>query len=550
MQYVRGEIRVAENDVPLQRKDGSVFLASIGGSPVVLGDKAYVVGIFRDVDAQRRTEKQLKDSERRFRDLLESAPDGILMVDADGIIRLANRRVDQLFGHAREELVGKPVEVLVPERAVAMHADHRRRYYQEPEHRQMGTGKDLFARRKDGREFPVEISLSPMTTDEGVVTLAAIRDVSDRKETEARLAESEHRFRQLAENISEVFFLWDLQIKRMLYVSPAYSMVWGEAPDALYRRPWAFLHRIHPEDRAALQDMVRAQTTAAVPREEGRECRLVQPDGALRWIWYRVFPIRDVAGAVVRYGGVATDITYQKAAERERLNYASAQRDNLVREVHHRIKNHLQGVMGLLDGYAGRDSRLAPILNEAIAQVHTVALVHGLLGRAVCEAVLFPPMVETIMDNIRRVAATEVGLALASRTQCSAREGMCRCGLASDHAVPVALIINELFTNAVKYAAGSPYEITAALDCDAESAWLTITNPGALPAGFDFTGGNGLGTGLGLIRSLLPRQGAALEMTQEDGHVRARLSLCPPVLQVVAVAGSEDAGERRPLPAS
>ena len=116
-----------------------------------------------------------------FRALFDNAPDGILVVNAEGLIEDANPRSEELFGYSVEELRGASVELLVPEGARRRHVGNRNRYWREPMTRPMGIGMELAARRKDGSEFPVEISLSAMQTESGMVTLATVRDMTHRK---------------------------------------------------------------------------------------------------------------------------------------------------------------------------------------------------------------------------------------------------------------------------------------------------------------------------------------------------------------------------------
>jgi len=130
-------------------------------------------------------------AESQFRGLLESAPDGIVIVNSKGEIVLVNQQAEQLFGYRREDLLGKIVEMLVPERFRLRHAEHRSRYFAEPATRPMGAGYELSAQRRDGSEFPVEISLSPLHTEEGILITSVIRDVSE-KHTAAEALRKAH----------------------------------------------------------------------------------------------------------------------------------------------------------------------------------------------------------------------------------------------------------------------------------------------------------------------------------------------------------------------
>ncbi len=205
---------VGESETVLTRRDGTLLEAVLRVGPwrdsegtprgtlVFIDDVSRHRAMERQLEQSREHERQVRgqfEVERRFRRLLEAAPDAIIEVDRKGHIQLVNRVGEQIFGYDREDLLGQPVELLIPEELRTKHVHHRSQYWNHPLTRPMGTGLALEGRRKDGSRFPVEISLSPVEAGDTFYVTAVIRDVTERKRVEEQLRAVQERYnRELA----------------------------------------------------------------------------------------------------------------------------------------------------------------------------------------------------------------------------------------------------------------------------------------------------------------------------------------------------------------
>jgi formate hydrogenlyase transcriptional activator len=184
-----------------RRKDGSEFPVDIMISPVQTAAGRLVLSVIRDISEKKQAEDALRRSERQLRSLFEVSPDAIVVTNRKGKIGEVNAQVEKFFGYERSELLGQPIEILIPERFHTTHPRHREEYATQPRVRAMGAGLELYGRRKDGSEFPVDIMLGPVEAAEDRVVLSVIRDLTQKKEAEEALRRSEQQKSYLEEEL-------------------------------------------------------------------------------------------------------------------------------------------------------------------------------------------------------------------------------------------------------------------------------------------------------------------------------------------------------------
>ena len=256
------------------------------------------------------------ETQARLAAIINSSDDAIIGKTLDGIITSWNPGAEKIFGYAAAEAIGQPMLMLFPPE----------RMHEEPEIlAKVGRGESVahfetVRVRKDGRRIDVSVSVSPIIERTGKIlgatkivgTSKIMRDITSLKQAEAALRESELKFRQIAAAINEVFWITTPLLDEILYVSPAYETIWGRPCESLYQSPKDWIEAIHPDDR----DNVHQAAVTKMERGDFDEIyRIVRPDGSVRWIHDRGFPVRDAAGKVYRIAGVGEDITEQRQAD-------------------------------------------------------------------------------------------------------------------------------------------------------------------------------------------------------------------------------------------
>lgn len=252
----------------------------------------------------------MKDAPNHFFALTETLP-AIVFVHQDGNLRYINPAAELILGYSRHELLEEvSLDAIYPGLGeLARNHSTRARL------RQLPAEFEVKVTSKSGAERWLDCSARIIEFDGKPAVLGFASDITDRKRTEETLRASEERFRQVTETIREVFWMTDPSKNQLIYISPGYETIWGRSCESLRASPWNWLEAIHPDDVARVKDALPRQASG----EYNEVYRIVRPDGSVRWIEDRAFPVKDEAGKVYRVAGIAQDITEQKDAE-ERIS--------------------------------------------------------------------------------------------------------------------------------------------------------------------------------------------------------------------------------------
>ena len=340
------------------RKDGSEFPIKIGLNPVQTEEGTVVLASVVDITERKRAEAE-------FRTAVEASPNGMLMVDASGVILMVNKQVEKEFGYSRDELIGKPVEMLLPHGVREKHQKHRADFFARPEPRRMGEGRDLFGLRKDGVEFPVEIGLNPIHTEGGLRILASVVDITERKR-------AEEQFRIAVEGAPHGMLMVD-ERGTILLVNAQMERQFGYSREELLGKSVEVL--VPESSRAAHHDHRAEFYDKPEPRQmgAGRELFGLRKDGQLISVEIGLNPIRTAAGTRVLASIV--DITDRKRIEEQlRRTELLAELGTLASGMAHEIGTPMNVILGRAEFAMRRieDARAKQSLQTIVTQVERI----------------------------------------------------------------------------------------------------------------------------------------------------------------------------------
>lgn len=391
-----------------------------------------------------RTQESLRETEQKFRDLFENAPIGYHSLDENGVIVEINATELGWLGYTRDEVVEKKT---IFDLEAEPFVEKGRTLFKELQKKGHVAHVELEMRRKDGTTFPVLINASAVYDENGRFryTRSTVLDVSIQKQAERILKESEMRYRTLVENIGEGIAIVDPQ-ETIIFANPEAEKLFGVPPDALVGR--------------SIREFVSSETFQRIceetkKRKKGEknqyELEIIQPDGDLKTLLLTAVPLFDLEGHYTGALGVFLDITERKKMEQS-LHHSLHLTETLLREIHHRVKNNMQVISSLLNlqAQAIEDPGLREKFKESQHRIRSMALLHEKLYRSQdFSKIQFPEYISSLVTELL-YAYRRNGLHVDFDLQIDKMQ------IDLDHALYCGLIVNELVSNALKYAFSPP----------------------------------------------------------------------------------------------
>jgi len=512
-----------------RRKDGSLVHVSVSTKPVrdASGELAFLLSTKKDV-THLKVLRDAKLLEARFRDLLESTPDAIVMVNVTGRIVLVNSHAERLFGHERGALLGQPVEQLLPERFRAAHNSHRGDFFGQPRTRTMGAGLELYGLRKSGEEFPVEISLSPISTEEGTMVMSAVRDITERKR-------AEQKFRDLLESAPDAMVIVGRE-GRISLVNSQTERLFGYSRQQLLGQPVEILvperyRGKHTGNRATFFSQPRARNMGA-----GLELYGLRRDGS-------EFPVEISLSPLETEEGLFVSSAIRDATERKRfesaLQAASRLKSEFLANMSHELRTPLNGIIGfselLIDGKPGAiNSRQMEYLNVILSSGrHLLQLINDVLDLSKVESGRMELRTETFaVDQAVEEVVSVVSATARKKGVRIARQLSPTLSTVTLDRQKFVQVLYNLVSNAVKFTDDG--EVTLCVDQpqpDQLRIRVIDTGIGIRPADFSrlfvefqqLDSGSarryeGTGLGLALTKKIVEFQGGTVEVASEPGQ--------------------------------
>jgi len=312
---------LAENDllpsreIRVRRADGTPFWVQATLCMLQFDGEPSVMASLYDITARKQAEQALADSEEQLHGIIDATPDAIVSVDEEHRIVVFNNGAERVFGYSSEEVLGQQLDLLIPEALRAVHREHRDGFFASEKVCTMAHMRpEITALKKNGEVFPATGSIAKSMAKGKTIVTAILHDISEQRLIEHTLRDSDERFRQLAENTDQVFWVTALHPEKVLYVSPAFERIWGHQAQELYDDPLLWMESIHVDDQQRIRQEFE-NWLCGKNEAYDVEYRIISRENAIHWIADKGAFVRDDEGNIIRLTGIASDITERREAE-------------------------------------------------------------------------------------------------------------------------------------------------------------------------------------------------------------------------------------------
>ena len=295
----------------------------------------------------RQAEESLRRANETLQALIDYSPLAIIMLDLNGYVLLWNNAAEKMYGWTAQEALGEFIPYILEDKR-----EEQRAILERVNKGEIFTNLELEQRRKDGSRILIGVSIAPLRDSAGNVYahMSIATDITERKQAEQALRESEERLRQIASSLREIIWLRDAQTRQVLYVNPAFEQLTGWTCESFYENPDIVINAVHPDDKEWVIEALAQRRLEGVPYN--KEHRIIHRDGSVRWVLSRIFSVRNEAGEVYRWASIMEDITERKQAETERehliveLGNRNAELERFTYTVSHDLKSPLITIRG------------------------------------------------------------------------------------------------------------------------------------------------------------------------------------------------------------
>lgn len=494
----------------------------------------HIIVVSRDITERKATELALQQTNEKYRSLIESMDNVVCILTLEGDCVYVNEYGARRFGVPMEQIIGRNVLELFPG-SIAKHQLENLKLVIANDQGIVSEAETLF----HGNQSWIRMSLQPIHGVDGkpfqvmanVINITHLKQAQETLEEMNRtleqrvvertheleaanrtLSESEEKFRLIAETIDEVFWMAELESAHVIYISPAYLQIWGQTEPNFYTDPYLFIRATHPDD---YEHVIAALSRWTTCQAFSYESRILRPDGTIRWIWNHGFPVQRQSSQATLYVGAVRDITARKQAELG-LEQSLREKEALLKEVHHRVKNNLQVISSMLNLQMGTTTNpeIFQIVQNSQSRIDSIALIHEKLYRSTnLSQVDMRDYLDELITGLYSMFRPEGRVHLV--------KDLAEVYFGIDTAIPLGLLVNELMCNSFKYAfrdaAIQDRRIHLALQVKPQGEYVLIVgdNGIGLPTGLDYR--NTTSLGLQLVMTLVKQLDGTIELSTGQG---------------------------------